>query len=115
MSYSDGFGRAPRHNAPPHQVPRHNEHGARRSHANIERPITQYEDLIRGEPSERNHKSLRSARGVRPHRGSTHTDTTECKRIGRGFPNEYDVDSYQQHLILMNHRGYDRDDEPEFA
>ena len=49
MSYSGGFGRAPRHkgprhNAPRYNAPRHNEHSSRRSHANMERPMMQYED-----------------------------------------------------------------------
>ena len=73
MSYSGGFGRAPRHH-----VPRRNEHGARRSHANMERQITQYEEES---PQKESLVPTIRARSI----PTPHTDTTESKRIIAAF------------------------------
>ena len=119
MSYSGGFGHAPRHPAAHHHAPRHNEHRSRRSHVNMERAMMQYEGPIGGEPSQRGtspydlHEEYPREEYSRAQRRSAHGYNRMQENRAHRFPNEYDFNSNEPHLILTSHRGYVREDESE--
>ena len=76
----------------------------------MERAMVRYEDPRGGEPSEGGANSYGPREEYpRTERRRTHGYHGMQENRSRGFPNEYDVDSYQQHLILTSHRVYDRE------
>ena len=110
MSYSGGFGHAPRHstpryntprhNAPRQNAPRHNEGSSRRSHTNMERAMIRYEDPRGGEPSERGESRYDPREDYDPRENYAHTERRRThgydrmqENRARGFPNEYDFNS----------------------
>ena len=69
-----------------------------------------HEDPRGGEPSRRGAHSYDPREEYpRTERRRTHGHHRMQENRARGFPNEYDVHSYQQHLILTCHREYDRE------